>query len=47
MICPFSQGRDAVQPNCYQESCALWCNEDGCAIKKIALELTKLTEKKE
>ena len=48
MICPFMsyQFMQAFQ-ECQKENCILWCNSDGCAIKKIALELTKLTERKE
>jgi len=50
MICPFVINvhyvdTSEIRIECIEEKCALWCYEDGCAIKKIALELTKITEK--
>jgi hypothetical protein len=44
MICPFISALSMEE--CRQEKCALWCNADGCAIKKIALELVKIGEGK-
>lgn len=46
MICPFlDTGPESVEwGQCQGSNCALWCNEDGCAFKKIAMELVKLGE---
>jgi hypothetical protein len=47
MNCPFMRSTDWRESSaqCLKEKCALWCGKDECAIKKIAMELTRLEEK--